>query len=54
MLKPGTTWFQVPRDIFSTVVMTGHPELDDPNAAESEDQDLGAVQNALDDEDDLE
>jgi len=46
-LKPGKTWFQVPRDIYAIVVKTGHPELDDPSAAVSEEQDLGAVEDAL-------
>ena len=46
--KPGKTWFQVPRDIYSTVVMTGHAALDDPGAAVSEETDLNEVQNAID------
>jgi len=46
--KPGKTWFQIPRDIFATVVLTGHKELDDPSAIVSEETDLGAVQDAID------
>ena len=47
-LKPGKTWFQVPYDIFKTVVTTGHIEYDDPEAAVSEETDEEAVQNASD------
>ena len=47
-LKPGKTWFQVPRDIFATVVLTGHPELDNPEEIVSEETDLEAVQDAID------
>jgi len=43
LLKPGKTWFQVPRDIFATVVMTGHAEYDDPEAAVSEETDEDAM-----------
>jgi len=43
LLKPGKTWFQIPRDIFKIAVKTGHPEYDDPDAAVSEETDEDAV-----------
>ena len=50
LVKPGKTWFQVPRDIYSVVVTTGHLELDDPGAVEavSEETDEEAMQAAID------
>jgi len=43
LLKPGKTWFQIPRDIFKIVVTTGHPQYDDPDAAVSEETDQEAM-----------
>ena len=43
LLKPGKTWFQVPRDIFATVVLTGFPEYDNPEDAVSEETDEEAM-----------
>jgi len=46
-LKPGKTWFQVPKDIFTTVVTTGHPQYDDPEAAASAETDEDAMNAAI-------
>ena len=43
LLKPGKTWFQIPRDIFAIVVTTGHSQYDDPDAAVSEETDQDAM-----------
>ena len=49
-LKPGKTWFQVPRDIFAAVITTGHIEFDDPEAVEAamQETDEAAMQAAID------
>jgi len=49
-LKPGKTWFQIPRDMYSIVVTTGHPEYDDSSAAVSEETDEEAVQAAIEED----
>ena len=45
--KPGKTWFQVPRDIYASVITTGHSALDNPEAIVSEETDMEAMQDAI-------
>jgi len=49
LMKPGKTWFQVPRDINSVVVTTGHIQYDDPDAVISEETDEEAMNAAIED-----